>query len=624
MKKTASWDLDGLSLGSFRAKSLVEIEYFDEGGTPRVAGKIEKERRGDSFLCHLPEAKISFSIEFDGNKAVLPVKSVKEEGKAKLKSAVPLPGLLSAEEGESCELFLPLNEGVLCRCAGKPEAEYTLPLFMAPVDRDFANMAVIGALRPDAALGAFLDGGRFDCALRVRLNCGEERRYGVDAVFQLRDFMDDAILDEDVSIHYEALDSGSYVDLAKAYRRFVMARGRIPTLAEKAEGNPALRYSAKAITMRCRLAAKPMPCKVWEQTKETQPPVRKFMSFEDMAKLIEACAKAKAGPIEFQMVGWNYGGHDGAFPQVFPVEAALGGEEEMRKTIARAKELGYPVSVHDCYTGGFSLAENFKLDNVARKHGGVLDTSHQWCGGQCYRWCPQKAYEDYAAKNMPEIAKLGISGSYYVDVISIIQLNKCYHPGHKLDRRESAEYWRRILALQQRLSGASYSEGAREWAIPELDHALLVNEDFDFTRPYFDKRVPFYQIVYHGRLLYNCSRDAINRGPGDKSYLKNIAWGGLPVVYYHQAYTPEIPLWQDFKFDPSRLAEDAALFRRIGEDLEKYSALQFHMIENYVDSGDGLTETLFSNGRRLTANFSKTDRHTAAGAKIAPMGFLVE
>jgi hypothetical protein len=280
----------------------------------------------------------------------------------------------------------------------------------------------------------------------------------------------------------------------------------------------------------------------------------------------------------------------------------------MRKTVERAKALGYPVSVHDCYTGGFSLADNFKLDNVQRKHRGVIDTSHQWCGGQCYRWCPKQAYEDYAKKNMPEIAKLGIAGTYYVDVISIIHLAKCYHPGHKLDRRGSSEWWKRILGLQQSLFGASYSEGAREWALPGWT-TLDRHESFDFKLPYFDRKIPFYQIVYHGRVLYNCSRDDINHFPGETNYLRNISWGGLPAVYYHQAYTPEIP-WRDLKFDFARLPQDAAAFKRISDDVARYAHLQFAEIENFAQHGDSLSETVYSDGSSLWCNFSQKESET--------------
>ena len=33
---------------------------------------------------------------------------------------------------------------------------------------------------------------------------------------------------------------------------------------------------------------------------------------------------------EFCLVGWNKGGHDGAFPDLFPVEKTLGSEDELR------------------------------------------------------------------------------------------------------------------------------------------------------------------------------------------------------------------------------------------------------------------------------------------------------
>jgi hypothetical protein len=37
------------------------------------------------------------------------------------------------------------------------------------------------------------------------------------------------------------------------------------------------------------------------------------------------------------LVGWNQKGHDGRWPQIFPVEEALGGEEKLRRLIRKAR-----------------------------------------------------------------------------------------------------------------------------------------------------------------------------------------------------------------------------------------------------------------------------------------------
>ncbi|MDR6690298.1 hypothetical protein J2X55_001197 [Microbacterium sp. 1154] len=58
--------------------------------------------------------------------------------------------------------------------------------------------------------------------------------------------------------------------------------------------------------------------------------------FETLVDIIEECAREGIGAI--QIVGWNEGGQDGLVPQHRPAEK-LGGEEGLRRALARAREL---------------------------------------------------------------------------------------------------------------------------------------------------------------------------------------------------------------------------------------------------------------------------------------------
>lgn len=625
MNVIKKWDLSTLSLGKFQAKGLVDIEYFDANEEVKKAKIFKITARHDKFFCRIPEADIEFIIEFSKCEVRIPAASIRENGIPKLKTLTLLPGILELKEGDKGNLLLPVDEGALCNTSGKQPGEYVMPLFQTNEEHYHANMGVCGILDQNYSLGAFLDNGRFDCSLRIRVCHGKDKLYSIDMIYSLRDYYDDSILADDISVHFEYISSGDYTDLAYAYRKYVTTKRNILSLTEKVVDNPVLQYAAKAITMRCRLGVKPMPCTVWEQTAENQPPVRVMMRFPDVTRLIEACSEKEVGPIEFQMVGWNYGGHDGAFPQVFPVESAFGGEEEMRKTIQRAGELGYPISVHDCYTGGYSLAENFNINYVLRNHGGALNVSNQFAGGQCYRWCPKCAYEHYAKTNMAEISKLNLTGSYYVDVISIIRLVKCYHPEHPLSRREAAQYWKKLLKLQQKLFGASYSEGAREWALPELDHAYIVGEAIESECHFVDEKVPFFQIVYHASVLYSSFRDGIDTFPGDIVYLRNIAYGGLPQVYYHHIFAVG---WgggwkNDLTFETDRLDKDAQVFKRMSDDISRYSHLQFEKMEKFTMHGNALSETIYANGTKVWVNYSKDIKKSLDGYEIPALDFIV-
>ena len=61
------------------------------------------------------------------------------------------------------------------------------------------------------------------------------------------------------------------------------------------------------------------------------------------------------------MVGWNKSGHDGRWPQAFPVEEKLGGEEGLREAILHANKLGYYIAAHTNSSDAYTIADNFDV-----------------------------------------------------------------------------------------------------------------------------------------------------------------------------------------------------------------------------------------------------------------------
>ena len=64
----------------------------------------------------------------------------------------------------------------------------------------------------------------------------------------------------------------------------------------------------------------------YDQTELDEPPVTAYVTFDRVKDIIDACDAAGVGKAEYCLVGWNYRGHDGRWPQMFPVEPLLGGE----------------------------------------------------------------------------------------------------------------------------------------------------------------------------------------------------------------------------------------------------------------------------------------------------------
>ena len=615
-------------------QTAAEADYFDFTGTLRQA-KLNFTRQEDVIFCCDEKAGIHFQICLRNNgdrmNAVIPANSRKEEKGNKLRSVILFPGFCCGQENDGGALFLPLDSGRLCCTSGKKNSENWYSHFREPASFEvtWSNMSIIGSYAADKARSLIMEGGKFDAKLRLRTNWGNEHLYSIDAAFFIRDFADDVPSDEDISVELHWC-SGDYRSLAKYYREYVIRTRNLPTLEQKSIGNPDLDYNSQALTVRCRMGVKPLPCTITEQTPETEPPVKVFMTFADIRRIAAEFHRQGIEKADFNLVGWNHGGHDGAFPQIFPPEKALGGEKELRKTIEYVKSLGYFISLHDNYFDGYTLAENFSLSDAVVCHDGAL--SHTSCGvlagGQPYRVCAQQAAEKYAVQNFPPSVSLGIKGAHYIDVLSIIGMVKCYHGQHPLSRSGNARYYKRIMRMQQEFFNIAMSEGARDWALPELDRAYMVLNCIEINDEFLDHIVPFFELVYHGLLLFNNFREGINTFPGDKLYLQNLAWGGYPIIYFHCLFHPDWSAANGWSLDltltdDKKLAEDTRRIKKMYDDLQRLSPVRYSSILSIENVSDGVIKTEYSNGSVMWSNFTDHEIKNESGETIPPMDFVL-
>ena len=209
---------------------------------------------------------------------------------------------------------------------------------------------------------------------------------------------------------------------------------------------------------------------------------------------------------------------------------------------------------------------------------------------------------------MRETKQLGIDGIHFTDVLSVWPLEKCYSPAHPLSRRECALWRKKIFQLSHDTFGGSMSEGGQDWAFPELDRVYDLVDTPEMPA-WCDEEIPLYPMVWHGSVLYNTYRGAINSWPGERIYLRNLAFGGLPTIYWHYIFSPSQTAAggqdpkKDLKFDRKTLTEKVARIRRVTDDVRRLEPVRFARIAGYREHSDTLTETIYSNGFRFLANY---------------------
>ncbi len=604
---------------------FAEAVCRDENGAERPvvlsADSGVKANAGESAARRIeytaPGLAFAVEISFDAGDMILtiPRDSIREDGNLRFKSLRPFPGLLAVGEGQGT-LALPIHDGILCHARNKAAAEYDIPIFY-PFP-SLCNMPLCGLVTNEDAVAATVEGGLADCSFKLCTCQGREKTYSLDWVFALRDYPDENILNEDLSIRLRRLhgSEANYAGIARWYRKYNRRCRKLPLLSERFKDNPALRYSAGAVAVWFRLASKPRPATVLHQTPENEPPLHVYADFNKVAELAEACARQQVGPLEFVFVGWNHRGHCGAFPQLLPVEAALGGETTLRSVLERFGELGYAASGTDNHFYSFELANNFNVDYLQWDHDGKTKIGGHYPGGAAYQLCPRCAYEKYACKSLAAEAELGFNGIHYTDIIGVAQLEKCHHPEHPVSRRECAVWRKKIMAEAGRYFGGCNSEGVRDWALPELVRSLWVSSGTCFDAPFADEVFPLFQMIYHGFLIYNSHFIAINALPGSEAYLRNISYGGLPLVYYYHNPTtgPEC----------GEIDLEAKKLKRITADATRLAPVHSAVMEDFIVQAPLLTETRYGNGLSVYCNYGEGSKHTAGGLLVPPHNFILD
>lgn len=506
--------------------------------------------------------------------------------------------MFTAQTGSEGYMVIPsINGTYLCGYGEKKDETYLSEVNIMPVfgvkkkDEVFTVTAV--KMQYDFRYGIVLKDGKYSAFARFLIDG--------DAPY------------EDIELEIRMLDcNATYVDMAKDYRKYQLGRGACIPLKERVKSNPKLKYGAESVLIRIRQAWKRVPAKVLVQTEENEPPVKAVCTFDRAGEIADALKKRGVDKAEISLVGWNMKGHDGRWPQTFPVEETLGGEEKLKKFIKKANADGYNVTCHTNSTAMYNIADTYCDDDILKNKDGEKDiVAEYWSGGRSYRLCPKVSYEKYAKNILPKVADVGFSGIHYIDVMSIVNPKKCYDKNHPLNTKEYVGYLNKIMKLSKELMGGFSSEGPCDFASENLDFALYSHIGMLGKIPeIFDKTVPFWQIVYHGIILYNPTTECVNYPIKDeKTHLKFIEYGGRPAAYIYSKFVEnENENWMgtdDLTCATDKELDDAV--EKIGRMYDEYKdicALQYEFIENHEEISDNVFEVTYSDGSKITVDYN--------------------
>lgn len=627
----------------WQSTGLAEIAYWDDAGAerrqevvPKTGWTFEFHSAGNSrqVVCRQAELGFAFPMNFNADGDVLsvevPAAGISETSGVRLKTLRLLPRFGAATEGEEGYLVIAQQSGATCLFRDKKPAEHWVSVYQSICQ---CPMPVFGAVRGTTGMAGIVASGQYDARVCISTAWGPRKEYAIDPAFTLRSAPKEPRLADNLAVQYHFLpaDEASWLGVAKRYRQHNFVHRDIRPLRDRAASSPPLAYSAQALQVRVRLGVKPVPHEVTEQTPENEPPVRVFCDFARLRDIFDECDRQGIERAEFCLVGWNRGGHDGRYPQIFPVEPALGGETELRETIRHGQSLGYQVVAHDCYYGAYRISEDWSEAYLRKRFDGTPVKGGVWGGGQSYNICLVRADELFVRRDLPRIRQLGFQGCHYSDVLSILGPRPCFDPRHPQTRSQDAEAAVRILARARETFGGAQSEGSLDFAAPALDRLLYIDCDKWSPlakKPYVDSRVPLYQTVYHGVLLYNLSTEVVNSLPGEEGYLRNIEYGGAPLAYFYGHFLlDESKNWlgqRDYRYDDAEgLKQAVAGLRRVFDDLERLGHLQMEFLDGHRQLADEVFETTYSNGQRVVVNYGERPYSLSDGQTVSSRAYVL-
>ena len=463
------------------------------------------------------------------------------------------------------------------------------------------DMPLYASAKDGKAVLAVVEGMEMEYELVIGVKAGH---YYIYPRFRLESGMY-----EDIVIRYFELsgDDATSSGMARCYRNYLLKQGKIRPMRERIKEQPILAESLTGPQIRVRMAWKPQPPDILEQDRNNPPPVHVAVTFNRFRDVIREFKKQGIDHAEFCLVGWNAGGHDGQYPDLLPVEDALGGEEALKRLTRCARDNGYLMGAHTNIYDSYTSAVRWRREDMIFSKDGEVAKGGQWCGGQSYLICPKRAQEKFVEEDMETVKSLGFNGTHYFDVNSIMPPIPCHNPDHPLSRKGIALWRNRSFETARKHFGTTSSEGSLWFALGAIDFALyVIFKPEEKTFPLLDQPIPFREIVYHGIIHYNYSTGTVNAPLKDdpKLQLMAFAYGAQPMFYYYSKFLKNSP-WGDNDLEcgtDEQLIDGVAMIREVYEAYKSIRDLQYLFIEDIQQPEKNILVTRYEDGTQTIFN----------------------
>jgi hypothetical protein len=328
---------------------------------------------------------------------------------------------------------------------------------------------------------------------------------------------------------------GSYVDMAKRYRRQVMDSGLFVSLKEKIARTPVVGELIGTPQTRVSILRDMSPDSDRYDVKD---PSKNYSltSFDERARQLGELKTNRVDRVLVFVSGWPHLGYDRQHPDSLPPPERAGGWEGLKRLVDTCRELGYPCILHDqyrdyyldapSYDPQFAIHEEdsaigpgaFPGTRFGDSKQGLIPLMRHWDGGvQAY--LNGRFMLGHLLKNYQLIFDHGIKPQgIYLDVFGYVPPDEDFNPEHPTTRRDAMNARAACFNWSRQNLGIVATEAGADWVIPYVD---TVNQSGGNGKAI---PVPLYNLVYHDAVIVSYgSRD-------QKSLLQGLLAGGVPEM----------------------------------------------------------------------------------------------
>ncbi|MBE5928917.1 MAG: hypothetical protein E7267_06050 [Lachnospiraceae bacterium] len=587
---------------------------------------------------------VYYTLEEDGLVVDIPMEEIVYDKKYPITYLTPLPFFGAAGKEETGYLFVPDGSGGIINFNnGKVnQAAYYNQLYGADlaitreaiVDESEVSYPLIGMAKSDGSyLCAIEEGssyaivegdvsGRFNSYNSVKFTYtmlhGENMDISGKSDVTVRTY-ERSLPKEHLKQRYLFLDTDNYVDMATAYREYLM-RTYSDSLGDKTEeGVSVVVDFIGGVDSKDHVMGVPV-------TKDL--PLTKF---EDAEAITSDLVASGIENMTVKYSGWSNGGIHGSTTQKVKLSKKLGGKKDLKSFVDTAKNAGVEVFMDSNYQLVYKngLFDKYSVNRDTCKYVSreIVEIPYY---SPIYFSEMEEEYTYYLAR--PVIAMKSVDSVYNyvknigVDNISLGDISSELSADYNYKKHVSREAMMNMITEKYKeLAG----NGAKVMAssdyfynIPYADvvtNMVLSNKSFNIV----DETIPFYQIALHG--IVNYTAESLNLSQNaEETFLKSAELGAnlyytlteesaqiLQDTKYTEYFATEYDLWKDTIVENyTRFAKD---FSGIGDEY----------ITGHEKIAEDVYATEYSDGTRVIVNYN-FDSFDYNGTEIPARDYVVE